>query len=50
MAKRIDAKNLNIYYGKFLAVSDVQLHHHAPFGDRLHRPVRAAASRPCCGR
>jgi phosphate transport system ATP-binding protein len=23
MAKRIDAKNLNIYYGKFLAVSDV---------------------------
>jgi phosphate transport system ATP-binding protein len=25
MAKRIDAKNLNIYYGKFLAVSDVNL-------------------------
>jgi phosphate transport system ATP-binding protein len=25
MAKRIDAKNLNIYYGKFLAVSDVDL-------------------------
>ena len=25
MAKRIDAKNLNIYYGKFLAVSDVSL-------------------------
>ena len=24
MAKRIDAKNLNIYYGKFLAVSDVE--------------------------
>jgi phosphate transport system ATP-binding protein len=24
MAKRIDAKNLDIYYGKFLAVSDVQ--------------------------
>jgi phosphate transport system ATP-binding protein len=23
MAKRIDAKNLNVYYGKFLAVSDV---------------------------
>src|ERR1700761_3727995 len=23
MAKRIEAKNLNIYYGKFLAVSDV---------------------------
>src|SRR4051795_1368610 len=23
MAKRIDAKNLNIYYGKFLAVSEV---------------------------
>src|ERR1700712_2955319 len=23
MAKRIDGKNLNIYYGKFLAVSDV---------------------------
>ncbi len=25
MAKRIDAKNLNIYYGKFLAVSDVNV-------------------------
>ena len=25
MAKRIDAKNVNIYYGKFLAVSDVNL-------------------------
>ena len=25
MAKRIDAKNLNIYYGKFLAVSDINL-------------------------
>ena len=25
MAKRIDAKNLNIYYGKFLAVSDCSL-------------------------
>ncbi len=25
MAKRIDAKNLNIYYGKFLAVSEVNL-------------------------
>jgi len=25
MAKRIEAKNLNIYYGKFLAVSDVNL-------------------------
>jgi phosphate transport system ATP-binding protein len=25
MAKRIDAKDLNIYYGKFLAVSDVNL-------------------------
>ncbi|MFL6161447.1 MAG: phosphate ABC transporter ATP-binding protein PstB [Jatrophihabitantaceae bacterium] len=25
MAKRIDAKNLNIYYGKFLAVADVNL-------------------------
>ena len=25
MAKRIDAKNLNIYYGKFLAVSECQL-------------------------
>jgi phosphate transport system ATP-binding protein len=25
MAKQIDAKNLNIYYGKFLAVSDVSL-------------------------
>ncbi len=23
MAKRIDARNLNIYYGKFLAVADV---------------------------
>src|SRR4051795_4858561 len=23
MAKRIDAKNLNVYYGKFLAVSEV---------------------------
>src|SRR2546423_1992645 len=25
MAKRIDGKNLNIYYGKFLAVSDCSL-------------------------
>src|SRR3569832_236039 len=25
MAKRIDTKDLNIYYGKFLAVSDVSL-------------------------
>ena len=25
MAKRIDAKDLNIYYSKFLAVSDVSL-------------------------
>ena len=26
MAKRIDVKDLNIYYGSFLAVADVSLH------------------------
>ena len=40
MAKRIDAKNLNIYYGKFLAVSEVNFTIEPALGDRVHRPVR----------
>ena len=50
MAKSIDVSDLNIYYGDFLAVEGVNMTVKSQVGDRVHRPVRAAASRPCCGR
>ncbi len=40
MAKRIETKDLDIYYGKFLAVSDVTLTVAPRSSHRLHRPVR----------
>ena len=49
MAKRLDLKDVNIYYGSFHAVADVTLAIPPAQRDRIHRPVRAAASRRCCG-
>ena len=40
MSKRIEVNDLNVYYGNFLAVEDVDHHHRAARGHRLHRPVR----------
>ncbi|GAA3366701.1 hypothetical protein GCM10020366_71260 [Saccharopolyspora gregorii] len=49
MAKRLDIKDLNLYYGKFHAVQDVTLQVPARSVTAFIGPS-AAASRPCCGR
>ena len=52
MAKRLDLKDLNIYYGTFHAVADVGLSVHAAQRHRVHRAVglrqvdRAAHAEP----
>ena len=52
MAKRLDLKKVNIYYGSFHAVADVSLIDSAPECDGLHRSVglwqddRAAHAEP----
>ncbi len=40
MAKRLDLKDVNIYYGKFHAVADVSLSVPAAERHRVHRSVR----------
>ena len=39
MAKRLDLKDLNIYYGSFHAVADVGLVCHTTKRHRVHRTV-----------
>ena len=40
MSKRIDVKDLNVYYGNFLAVEDVNINIDARSRDGVHRPLR----------
>lgn len=49
MAKRLDLKDLNIYYGSFHAVADVGLSV-PPRSVTAFIGLRAAANPPCCGR
>ena len=48
MGQQIDIRHLNIYYGSFLAVEDVNLHIAANKVTAFIGP--AAANPPCCAR
>ena len=50
MAKRIDVKDLNVYYGDFKAVEGVVDDRRAAVGDGVHRPVRLRQVDRSCAR
>ena len=50
MAKSIDVSDLNIYYGDFLAVEDVNIADPRPRPSPPSSARPAAASRPSCAR